>query len=109
MQSLAVRAYPLSAIGLKPVHEQRYVDTTDYTRPPYADRGCTESPSCLKCPLQVCIHDLPVKNGVKELRRAQKRARIMEALDGGMSVKEVAAHLGVSYQTINRAIQRESK
>ena len=69
----------------------------------YFDTGCKYSPTCLNCPLPICIYDDPnfFKNFIKESRDKS----IFQDYEKGMSVKELSLKYGVSIRTILRSIK----
>jgi len=69
----------------------------------YFDTGCKYSPTCLNCPLPICIYDDPnfFKNFIKESRDKS----IFQDYEQGMSVKELSLKYGVSIRTIQRSIK----
>ena len=69
----------------------------------YFDSGCKYSPTCLNCPLPICIYDDPnfFKNFIKESRDKS----IFQDYEKGMSVKELSIKYEVSIRTIQRSIK----
>ena len=69
----------------------------------YFDTGCKYSPTCLNCPLPICIYDDPnfFKNFIKESRDKS----IFQDYEKGMSVKELSIKYEVSIRTIQRSIK----
>ncbi|MBN32447.1 MAG: hypothetical protein CL906_00815 [Dehalococcoidia bacterium] len=69
----------------------------------YFDTGCKYSPTCLNCPLPICIYDDPnfFKNFIKENRDKS----IFQDYEKGMSVKELSIKYEVSIRTIQRSIK----
>ena len=72
----------------------------------YFDTGCKYSPTCLNCPLPICIYDDPnfFKNFIKENRDKS----IFQDYEKGMSVKELSIKYEVSIRTIQRSIKLDS-
>ncbi len=64
----------------------------------YPDNGCRIHPSCLSCPLAVCIHDAPERVQRSKMRFDEIQAR----LNRGISVAAIAREFGVSARTIFR-------
>ena len=67
------------------------------------DDGCAHSPSCLECPLPVCIHD--VNWGARALKNPEgqrKRTRILELLGRGVLPQEIAQEVGMSDRNVYR-------
>ena len=70
----------------------------------YRDEGCAIAPSCLNCPLPVCIYDIPhgKQRHLKEIRdREIKRLFHQE----GKGTGEIAQMFGVSERTVGRALK----
>lgn len=73
-------------------HSPRYED--------HPDRGCRASPTCLSCPLEVCIHDDP---GALYRQETQARhAAIWAQLHQESSVRRVARMFQVSERMVHR-------
>ena len=73
----------------------------------YKDEGCEFASSCLNCDFQQCLYDEPRgrQRWLKELRN-----REIDRLYGeGLSIKELAAMLGLSQRTIQRALKSTLK
>tara|TARA_R110002110_G_scaffold214998_3_gene428894 strand:- start:374 stop:505 length:132 start_codon:yes stop_codon:yes gene_type:complete len=43
------------------------------------------------------------------MRSRRRRAEIISLLDNGMTVRQVQTQLGISWNTINRALKHEAK
>ena len=74
---------------------------------PYQDEGCAYiAPSCLACPLTVCVYDhvLGVRPYVTRLRLDPRDARIRELSGEGRDAAFVAAEVGVSTRTVWRVM-----
>ena len=69
----------------------------------FPDTGCKESPSCLKCPLPVCVHDTTVitQNHTERNRLAY------EGYKAGLSVPELGRRFCMSERHLYRVIQRK--
>lgn len=68
----------------------------------WRDTGCADGgPSCLACPLDVCLLDQP--SGADVMRGRNRR--ILRAHKEGRSVKKIAAAFGLSTRTVHRVIQ----
>lgn len=70
----------------------------------YQDNGCEFAPSCLNCPLPVCIYD--EQGGRQRLlkkRRAEEMARLL--FSEGKNIKEVAQIYNISTRTVQRALK----
>jgi len=67
----------------------------------YKDTGCSEAPSCLSCPLEMCVLDRP-QNWESEERR-EKIRKLWGA--GDTTVKAIAGDLGISTRTVHRALE----
>ena len=69
----------------------------------YEDTGCILGPSCLACPLPVCIHDVP--GGFGAVRRVVRDAAIRQRRRDGDCVPDIAADLDVSARTVLRVVE----
>jgi DNA-binding CsgD family transcriptional regulator len=64
----------------------------------WRDAGCEVSPSCLRCPLEVCRYDVPVNQ-----QRHHARQRIVAQFRRtGLSVDKIAAQVGIARRTVFR-------
>jgi hypothetical protein len=72
-----------------------------------ADKGCEFSSSCLTCPLQKCIEDIP--DGRRKLRRKQRDAEIIRLWKEGKKPKELAPMFKLSSRQVLRIIKRGSR
>jgi hypothetical protein len=70
-----------------------------------ADTGCEESPSCLSCPLPMCVLDVPSESKRREKAEAQER-EVVRLRDEGMTAPEIARALGVSVRQVYRRLKR---
>ena len=73
----------------------------------YIDRGCDLSPSCLKCPLPRCRHDLEAR-GSRSARTLRDREILRQRTTAGKNVAELATEFDLSKRTIQRIIRRLS-
>ena len=70
----------------------------------WKDSGCALQPSCLSCPLERCIEEVP--RG-RQRQRMSDRAAAMAALRRqGSTAGQVAEAFGVSLRTVQRALQQ---
>jgi hypothetical protein len=70
---------------------------------PYEDRGCEVFPSCLNCPLPVCLEEQPwAKHRFLKGRRAEMMAQLRQE---GKSQREIATMFNVSTRTVQRALR----
>lgn len=71
----------------------------------YRDEGCEFASSCLSCPFQKCIFELP---GGKQhwLKRRRDSEVVRLFADEGRGVKELAVMFGISQRTVQRIIER---
>ena len=69
----------------------------------YHDEGCEFLDSCLNCPLPKCLYDEPrgKQKWLKELRNQE----IERLYRDGWKIRELAAVLGLSRRTIQRALK----
>jgi hypothetical protein len=77
----------------------------DYSE--YIDQGCDLSPSCLKCPLPRCRHDLEAQ-GSRSARMLRDREILRQRTAAGKSVAELATEYDLSKRTVQRIIRRLS-
>lgn len=68
----------------------------------YTDDGCNASPSCLTCPLAVCIYDSEPDAVV--MRKARNRL-ILKLHKRGKRAKHIASVTGLSERSVYRVIQ----
>ena len=67
----------------------------------YRDTGCSYAPSCLRCDLPVCRHDLPSKRA----RTYARVARLQALLTTGHTLDECLVALGISRRTYFRLLR----
>ncbi len=72
----------------------------------WKDTGCRMHPSCLACPLEVCIEEVP--RGRQRLRMDGRAGAMAELRRQGNTARQVAAAFGVSIRTVQRALQRNN-
>lgn len=77
----------------------------------YKDTGCKESPSCLDCPLPMCIHDspIPMRKAIRHEKDLEKVRDFEEALQsmGRLAAARFVAKLhGITERTFHRILQR---
>lgn len=65
------------------------------TIPP--DRGCVESPSCLACPLPMCVLDLAKPH-------YNRHQRIRDLHNDGFSIRDIASIEHASMRTVWRVL-----
>ena len=80
MQSITIAGYTLGEVGHRPQHSKPPRTTPEYSTGVYRDRGSR-----------------------------RRRAEIISLLDNGMTVRQVQTQLGISWNTINRALKHEAK
>ena len=73
----------------------------------YQDRGCDLFPSCLKCPLPRCRHDMQAQ-GKRSARMLRDREILRQRSTSGKSTAELATEFDLSKRTIQRIIRRSS-
>lgn len=66
---------------------------------PYADTGCSESPTCLTCPLVICRYD--VRTGLRGVR-ALIRQQAVRDLRAELKITEISAQVGISQRQVYR-------
>jgi hypothetical protein len=70
----------------------------------YHAQGCYIAPSCLTCPLSVCIEEVP--GGPDGF--AYRNLQIRTAKAAGLSIEAVATAFGVTVKTARRACSRKA-
>jgi len=75
----------------------------DYSE--YRDEGCDLSPSCLRCTLTRCRHDIQAE-GKRGARALRNREIMKQCILEGKSAARLAQNFGVSRRTIQRIIRR---
>ena len=71
----------------------------------YADKGCRFAPQCLRCPLPRCVEER--FRGTQTFAREERDAEILRRFIGAdKSPKELAAELGISRETVQRALRQ---
>lgn len=73
----------------------------------FPDRGCFFAPSCLGCPLPVCVYEVP--NGVALARRVNEALRVRRLRQQGASVEEIAMAIGRGRRTVYRLLEDTSQ
>jgi DNA-binding transcriptional ArsR family regulator len=69
----------------------------------YPDIGCDLQPSCLRCTLATCRHDLPL--GLATVHHGRRRAAVATLHSQGATVHQIAAHLRISWRTVFRHLK----
>ena len=69
--------------------------------PYYPDTGCNLSPSCLACHLPACKYDDPRVVPNKQAR-GERDALVAEALQDGLTARQVADMFGLGVRTVHR-------
>ena len=77
----------------------------------YQDRGCQESPSCLKCHLPRCVFDEPWDElkkawSAKDAERANAVLLAEQTMTRVDAIRKVAEKYGVTVRTIWRILAR---
>jgi len=70
-------------------------------RSTYRDRGCSEHPQCLTCPLPECRY---VK-GLVTMRLERRRASVIALHNEGRSVLAIARRLGMKQRIVRRDLE----
>ena len=73
----------------------------------YRDRGCDLFPSCLKCPMPKCRHDLQAQ-GKRSARMLRNKEIFRQRITSGKSTAYIAAEFDLSKRTIQRIVRRLS-
>ena len=72
----------------------------------YHDQGCRVAPSCLKCPLSVCVDDVPGGINGKAYRFLKIRTFYDENI---VSIEAVAEEFAIGIRTVLRALRPEAR
>ena len=72
----------------------------------YADTGCELAPSCLACPLPVCIEDVPAGWLRRNRRRLYELGIARAITEESLTAEQAAARFRVSPRTIYRIKRR---
>ena len=74
---------------------------------PYRDDGCHVSPSCLNCPLTVCILDDPsqLQRAAYAARQADRQRAIKALVDENLRPGEISRRLNISLRTVFRELK----
>lgn len=67
------------------------------------DTGCGFAPSCLNCPFPECMEDNPAQRQAFSDQR-EGAYQIIKMCQEGKSKKVIAAKLGISLRTVQRAL-----
>ena len=70
----------------------------------FKDSGCRFSPSCLNCPIQICIYDDP--SFVRNLEKNNRDENIIEDRSNGLSNQQIAKKYNVSIRTVHRSLKK---
>jgi DNA-binding CsgD family transcriptional regulator len=70
----------------------------------WKDSGCALHPSCLSCPLERCIEEVP--RGRQRQRMSDRAAAMASLRRQGNTARQVAVAFGVSLRTVQRALQQ---
>jgi hypothetical protein len=71
----------------------------------YKDEGCELSPSCLRCPLPYCKHDVP--HWFQRAAREERDTRVLcQYQETKLSVARLAVHFDISPRTVFRILHR---
>jgi DNA-binding transcriptional ArsR family regulator len=70
----------------------------------YQDEGCEFAPSCLNCPLPICVYEEPAgKERLMKKRRAAKMEQLF--VKEGKTIRELSQIFKVSRRTVQRALK----
>lgn len=70
----------------------------------YKDTGCSVSPSCLNCPLEVCVLEMPGHSRGLNAQRLKEQVRVLR-FQHGKKISEIMAELRISRRTVFRALE----
>ena len=74
----------------------------------FPDTGCAAGgPSCLACPLPVCVEDMQVQaNRGKAGQVAGRNVEILRLWQAGLSRRDLAAQFGISENAVGKAVSK---
>ena len=79
----------------------------------FPDTGCAAGgPSCLACPLPVCVEDIPLQERDKQGLAGQLAVRNVEILrlwQAGLSRRDLAAQFGISENAVSKVVSRMNR
>ena len=79
----------------------------------FPDTGCAAGgPSCLACPLPVCVEDIPVTlqaNRGKAGQLAVRNVEIWRLWQAGLPTRAIAAQIGISENAVRSAVSRMNR
>ena len=64
------------------------------------DTGCVESPSCLRCPLPQCVHDLHPGLAARNEESSARLDRVIELRKEGKTAVQIAAQIHLGERTV---------
>ena len=106
---MTTRKLPLESLlgGAQRHHRDHVEPIADVVIPRYRDTGCGEGgPSCLRCRLPACVHDIVHASAQRDASYHRHRAiRALSARDPALNRHQLAAYFGCSQRTISRAFQ----
>ena len=68
----------------------------------YADTGCEAAPSCLACPLPVCVEDAPAGWRRRNRRRLYDFGIVRVIQQEALTAEQAAARFGLTVRSIYR-------
>lgn len=96
------------AAGCAPAnHNQAAPRTASACKPPvpaHTDTGCSVAPSCLRCPLALCIYEDP--RGPRAAKQAGRDHEIWRLYRTGWSTEALASRHGLSRRQVFRILAR---
>ena len=80
----------------------------------FPDTGCAAGgPSCLACPLPVCVEDIPVTLQAQERDKygkagqlAVRNVEMLRLWKAGLPTRAIAAQIGISENAVRSAVSR---
>ena len=80
----------------------------------FPDTGCAAGgPSCLACPLPVCVEDIPVQVQERDKQGlagqlAVRNVEIWRLWQAGLSRRDIAAQFGISENAVGKVVSRRN-
>ena len=77
----------------------------------FPDTGCAAGgPSCLACPLPVCVEDISLTaNRGKAGQVAVRNVEILRLWQAGLSRRDLAAQFGISENAVGKTVSRMNR
>lgn len=69
----------------------------------HPDKGCELHPSCLDCPMPVCVEEIPC--GKRNLLKFRRALQIIKLRQQGTPIRALCEQFRVSRSTVERALK----